>query len=100
MEQNTPTPQPTPAPKAPPSYGGLFAIIIILVAIVIGALYFWGERIAKQPTPPNPVESLETQSNSSEPADIQADLEAESPDSFGADMDAAFTEIEAALNAE
>lgn len=100
MEQNTPNPQPTQAPKAPPSYGGLFAIIIILVAIVIGALYFWGERIAKQPANPDPVESLETQSDSTEPAAIQADLEAQSPDSFGADMDAAFGQMDAAFDAE
>jgi uncharacterized protein HemX len=98
-----PVPPPSEAPpvKSNPSYGGLLAILIILIAIVVGALYFWGERVALEPqTMEESLENLETQGESTEPADIQADLNAETPDEFDTNFDGAFTELDAAFEAE
>lgn len=103
QNQNTPTPTPiTPSvePKKPSSFGGTIAIVLILVLVVVGALYLWGERIAKAPaSPEEQIETLQEQSSSTEPAAIQADLEAQSPEDFEAELDAAFTEIDAAFDA-
>ncbi|HEX5774452.1 MAG TPA: hypothetical protein VFY28_00605 [Candidatus Paceibacterota bacterium] len=47
-EPSSGTPAPA-APAAPPrkkSWGGLIGILLIVAAIVLGALYSWGERIA------------------------------------------------------
>jgi hypothetical protein len=90
---------PPPAPKARGSIGGMIAILIILIAVVVGALYVWGERISKMPqTAEQEIESLDAQGDSTEPADIKADLEAESPDSFDADFDAAFDDLDKAFD--
>ena len=105
MEPNTTAPVTPPSEASPvkskPSYGGLLAILIILIAIVVGALYFWGERIAQEPqTPEKSLEALEGQSDSNEPSAIQADLEAETPEKFDTNFDDAFTELDAAFEAE
>lgn len=88
-------------PKRKPSYGGLFAIIIVLVAIVIAAFYFWGERIAETPqTPEQELQNLQMQSTSTDAAAIESDLSAESPDSFEDDFDKAFSDFEASFDAQ
>ncbi len=101
----TPTPpSSTPsreAPKQKGSMGGLLAIILILIIIVVGALYFWGQRIAESPkTPEDVVSDLETQSSSTDPSAIEADLNAETPEQFNADVDAAFDELDASFDAQ
>jgi uncharacterized membrane protein (DUF485 family) len=37
---------PAPAPARKKSWGGLIGILLIVAAIIVGALYSWGERIA------------------------------------------------------
>lgn len=92
-----------PAPKKT-SPGGIIAIIVILVLIVIGAFYAWGERISKDtnlsPEEEQILENLDEQSNSTDPAAIEADLEAQSSEDFDAEMDAAFAEMDAAFEAQ
>ncbi|MHB8710268.1 MAG: hypothetical protein ACYC6X_01805 [Minisyncoccota bacterium] len=40
-------PQGTPSPKAQ-SWGAIISIVIIVLMIIIGAFYAWGNRIAEQ----------------------------------------------------
>lgn len=91
-----------PAPVKPRgSMGGMLAIVLILIIIVVGALYFWGQRIAESPnTGKDAVGELETQSSSTEPSAIEADLEAETPEEFNADIDSAFDELDASFEAK
>lgn len=101
MEPNTPNQSVPPPPIPPPasqrksSVGGLFAIVIILIAIVIGALYFWGERISKEPVP---LENIESQSDSTDPVDIESDLQSQTPDEFDASVDAALNDLDASFD--
>lgn len=65
------------------SYGPLIAVVIILFLIVIGGLYFLGQRMSRgsyenlqQPTQDEVTQSLKTQSDSDEVNSIEADLNA------------------------
>ena len=42
------TPQSSPTPPQKHSWGALIGIIIILLVLVVGALYFWGAKLAKE----------------------------------------------------
>lgn len=53
------------------SSGPLVGIIIIVIILILGGLYFWGQK-ASEAT----IEALETQSLSDEVGDIEADLDA------------------------
>ncbi|OIO51203.1 hypothetical protein CO131_01400 [Candidatus Kaiserbacteria bacterium CG_4_9_14_3_um_filter_50_16] len=44
---NNSSPPSMPSPKAQ-SWGALISIIIIVLMIIIGAFYAWGQRIAEQ----------------------------------------------------
>ena len=96
MEPTT-TPE-TTIPAAKPANGPTVALLIILILIVAGAAYVWMNE--KSANPDENAATLETQSESTEPADIESDLNAESPDEFSEDFDAAFTELDAAFEAE
>lgn len=82
----------------PFSWLALIGVIVVALAIAAGFLYL-GETLP----PPAPVEDeravegLETQSDSTEPSAIEADLEAQSPDSFDAELDESFNELDASL---
>jgi hypothetical protein len=101
MEPNQ-TPASAPAKKAP--LGGVIAIIVVLVLIVVGALYAWGERIAENgaqsPEEEQVIDELQTQSNSTDPDAIEADLTAQSSEEFDAELDEAFAEMDTAFEAE
>jgi hypothetical protein len=47
MENEPLLPQGTPSPKAQ-SWGAFISIIIIMLMVIIGAFYAWGQRIAQQ----------------------------------------------------
>jgi len=49
-------PQSTPpvAPQKPGSTGPLFGIIIVICLLLVGAFYFWGERLNQQSENPPP----------------------------------------------
>ncbi len=82
------------------SYGPLIAVIIILALVVIGGLYFLGQRMSGDPyanmdtetTADENVEALNSQSDSDETASIEADLKATNVD--GLDQGAAAIESE------
>lgn len=58
------------------SSGPIIGTIIILVVIILGGLYFWGQRDDTADATDTTVESIEMQSESDEVSDIEADLEA------------------------
>jgi hypothetical protein len=74
------------------SLGPIVGTIIILLVIILGGLYFWGERVKRMNTIPRDVsteeqtdqdiESITTQSSSDATADIEADLNATDVDSI------------------
>lgn len=100
--------------------GPLLLLLAVLLAIVLGGMYYWFDSMQTQPpvTPPAPVErptpeendepesttaeaqveQLNTVSSSDEIEAIEADIEATDLDSLDAELDAIDAEIEAALN--
>ncbi|MBU1292633.1 hypothetical protein KJ819_01050 [Patescibacteria group bacterium] len=46
--ETTPEPAPAPEPKKAPAYGAILGIILIVVILVAGAFYVWGERINEE----------------------------------------------------
>lgn len=55
--------------------GGVIATIVVLAVIIIGALYFWGQR-AGESISDKTLESINAQSSSDETVNIEADLNA------------------------
>ena len=92
-----PAPQPAPGPATGPktSWPALAGLLIVLL-LVAGAALYLKERIPA-PVDDSTVTELEMQGDSTEPEAIEADLDAQSPDEFDEDFDAAFAEIEASL---
>ena len=75
-------------PQAPQekAVGPIVGAVIIVVVLVLGGLYFWGQKIAQEgapqtadeilEAPDETLESLEQQGTSDEIPDIEADLNA------------------------
>jgi hypothetical protein len=78
------------------SLGPIVGIILILLVIILGGLYFWGERVKKANTLSDDaaqsmqdnqnIESITTQSSSDATADIEADLNATDIDSLDSNL--------------
>lgn len=75
------------APQSESSAGPIIGAIIILAVVLFGFLFFWGERGDNQALE-NQVNSIESQSNSDETADIEADLESTEIDNLDAELNA------------
>lgn len=86
--------------KGEGSTGPIIGTIIILAIVVLGGLYFWGQRTTS-PTIDiygNPVSSstpatvdtkaIDTQSSSDNPASIQNDLKSTNTDTLGSQINA------------
>lgn len=79
------------------SVGPVVGLIIILAVIILGGLYFWGERNntgATDVTSPTSaqedvnVSAIESQSSSDETSSIQADLENTNTENLDANLSA------------
>jgi FlaG/FlaF family flagellin (archaellin) len=82
------------------SVGPVIATIIILVVVVLGGLYFWGQRtpsesndiygnpVSTQSESTTDTSAIDTQSNSNNPASIDADLKSTDIDGLGAEINA------------
>lgn len=108
QENTTP---PTPAPEEKSSWGSAIGIILIVAVIIIGGLYFWGQKIDERMSeyeagdvtvedilnaPDSQLEALsEEQSTSTDITDIEEDLNTTDLDELDAELDA----IEAELGA-
>lgn len=72
------------------SVGPIIGTIIILAVIVLGGLYFWGQRAEQRAMTAEElqatVEDIQSQSTSDAPADIQADLNATDIDNIDAEL--------------
>lgn len=90
---NMGTPAPTPSES---SAGPIVATIIILAVIILGGLYFWGQRNSAGndttvPTPAttnqtNPTSTIESQSSSDTTSSIDADLTNTNTEGIDADI--------------
>lgn len=75
------------------SLGPIVGTIIILLVIILGGLYFWGERAKRLNTVDDSsaqsagdIQNITTQSSSDATADIEADLKATDIDSVDANL--------------
>ncbi|MBX4189563.1 hypothetical protein KW785_03155 [Candidatus Parcubacteria bacterium] len=76
-------------PNNESSVGPVIATIIILAVIVLGGLYFWGQRADNNvPATSADLNSINTQSNSDDSASIQADLENTNTEDLDAQLNA------------
>lgn len=84
------------------SIGPIIGIIIIILIMILGGLYFWGQRVER--TRINQLEggetsdalsALPTQSGSDDVSSIEADLSAASFDSLGSEMNSVEAEASA-----
>jgi len=78
------------------SWVALGVLLLVVLAVGAGAFYLKGMLPATEQDA-DTVQALETQSDSTAPEEIEADLSAESPDEFDQEFDAAFAELEASL---
>nr|QBM02320.1 hypothetical protein [uncultured archaeon] len=85
-------PNTTPLPPQGESkLGPIIGIIIVVIVLIIGALYFWGEKLNKAndlPQGDTMVNNLKSQQNSDEVSSIEADLKATNLDDIDADLKA------------
>lgn len=79
------------------SIGAIIGILIVVAIIIIGGLYFWGQRIIQSPESdtgaPAAVEFQPTESTSSEITDIEADLSATVLDGLDSEIDTINAEL-------
>jgi len=54
MPPTTPTPSPAPQTPKPSGSGPIFGILIILVMLLVGAFYLWGEHLNQTQNNPPP----------------------------------------------
>ena len=83
-------PEPTMVPQSEGSLGPVIGTIIILAVIVLGGLYFWGQRVNNNVMTDtqvqDTVQTIKDQSTSDTPADIQADLQATDIDNIDSQL--------------
>lgn len=70
------------------SAGPIIGVIIILAIIILGGLYFWGQRVGDEAMTDKAVESINMQSNSDAAAAIEADLESTDIENLDAELNA------------
>jgi len=80
------------APNEEGSAGPVIGTIIILAVIVLGGLYFWGQRADSKPAMTEEqvqeqVNMIQEQSTSDAPTDIEADLNATDIDSLDSELE-------------
>lgn len=71
------------------SAGPIIAVIIILALVILGGLYFWGERKDRGETINNDaLEAINTQSELDDATSIEADLDATNVDNLDSEINA------------
>ena len=83
--------EPNIAPQGDGSVGPVIGTIIILAVIVLGGLYFWGQRSQERAMTEveleTTLEEIENQNSSDSPADIEADLRATEIENIDAELE-------------
>jgi len=84
---------PTGDERGQKSAGPVIGIIIIVLVLVFGGLYFWGKRVTQEPTPEaimnmpdSQLETLGTQNTSDEVTAIEEDLNATDLENLDAEL--------------
>ncbi len=85
-----------PAPK--PSYGAMIALVLVVAALAVAAFYLFANRLSIQGDAGS-LETIEQQSDSTEPTAIQTDLSAQSSEDFDRSIDSAFADVDASFDA-
>ena len=105
MDNTTPNPMPDQMPIMPQpesKAGPIIGIVIVVIVLIIGALYFWGQRLNREvPVTPSSdtsalqeeqsdpsVTALNSQSSSDDYASIESDLNATNVDGLSSDFEA------------
>ena len=70
------------------SIGPIVGTIVILLIIVLGAFYFWGERKSSTPNVDNTVQDIKMQDKSDDTSSIEADLQSTDVESVDAQLNA------------
>jgi len=120
MPTQTPTPEPVATPPeaplppvqtemppvAPPAQGGIgpmIGIIIVVLVLVLGGLYFWGVQVTKQDTPAYPAEINEDVTVPLSTTDsidaLEADLANTNTEALDTELDQIGAELDAELDA-
>lgn len=87
-DQNTPIMNQGQGPVEPKSTGPVIGIVIIILIIVLGGLYFWGQRADQNIMEETQNAELEmTQSESDDLTSIEADLNSADFDGLGAEVE-------------
>lgn len=75
--------------------GAIIGILVIVIILVIGALYFWGQRLVETPNveETSPAVFQPVESTSTEISDIEADLSTTDLDNLGAELNSINTEL-------
>ncbi|MBX4200070.1 TrbC/VirB2 family protein [Candidatus Parcubacteria bacterium] len=76
-----------PAPHHESSWGPIAATVIILAVIILGGLYFWGQRNSTAPTPDSNSSSV-NQSSPLNSTSIQTDLNNTDTNNLDAEINA------------
>jgi uncharacterized protein HemX len=84
--------QATAPQKSHKSAGPIIGILVIIIIMVLGGLYFWGQRLDQQiqqtqEEVPQQSQTQDTQPTSDEVSSIEADLSATNFDTLGSEID-------------
>ena len=82
-----------PAAHGGDSWGAFIGIVIIIIVLVVGALYFWGERLVGTPATETPAAFQPAESASSEIADIESDLSGTDLQNLDTELNSINTEL-------
>ena len=82
------------------SFGPIIGIIIIVIILIFGGLYFWGQQLNEEvsieslaPSADETIGTLEMQSTSDEISDIESDLDLTDLEDLDADLDSIEDEL-------
>lgn len=70
------------------SAGPIIGIIVILIIIILGGLYFWNERSENMVTEDESMETINEQNESDDTTSIEADLDATDIDNVDSEINA------------
>jgi len=63
------------------------SVVVILVVLILGGLYFWSQRTGNDTLTDEAVQSIITQSSSDETASIEADLDATDVETLDSELE-------------
>lgn len=99
MRPDETSPNPMGDGKEDKSFGPLIGIVIIVIILILGGLYFWGQQVGEEsleelaPSADEVIGTLEMQGSSDELIDIEDDLNITDLDNLDADLDAIESEL-------